>query len=201
MPGAKWVLFDFAGVLGLHQSERDRRYMLETAGVEASSFWEEYWRERQPYDAGTISAEEYWSRIGTRLQVKWTPPQITELIRLDVASWLRPNQSLLELVPELRASDFRLAILSNAPPELADAVEQLPWLSSFEQFVFSCRLGLTKPDVRCYEAALLQLRARPEDVHFFDDRRDNVAGAAVAGLRAFLFADPGDVGRLLHASC
>ncbi|MGW2539959.1 HAD family hydrolase [Kitasatospora sp. NPDC001574] len=200
MPGAEWVLFDFAGVIGLHQSELDKRHMLKTAGVESCGFWEEYWRVRQPYDAGAISAEEYWSSISTSLRVEFTPLQIKELTRLDVASWLRPNQSLLEVFPELTAHGFRLAVLSNAPSELANAVEHLPWLVPFERLVFSCRLGLTKPDVRCYEAALLKLRARPEDVHFYDDRRDNVEGAAVAGLRAHLFTDASDVKRLLHNS-
>ncbi len=60
----------------------------------------------------------------------------------------------------------------------------------FEHLAFSCFLGSVKPEPECYLAVLAMLGARPQDVIFFDDRPENVAGAAALGIRGVHFTTP-----------
>ncbi len=78
---------------------------------------------------------------------------------------------------------LRLAILSNAPAEVADEIDEAPWLAAFSRRFFSCRLKAVKPEAAAYRAVLDALGAEPGEVVFFDDRPANVAGAAAARNR------------------
>ncbi|HEY5986158.1 MAG TPA: HAD-IA family hydrolase, partial [Streptosporangiaceae bacterium] len=80
----------------------------------------------------------------------------------------------------------------NAPAEVAEAIIRLPVAAHFQGAAFSCFLGSAKPDPGAYLAALELFGASPSEVIFFDDRSENVAGAAALGMRAVLFTTPDD---------
>jgi putative hydrolase of the HAD superfamily len=94
------------------------------------------------------------------------------------------------VLPPGRDRGLELAILSNAPIEVAEAIDAAPWLDLFDPRVFSCQLGSVKPEPAIYAGVLEALPATPDDVVFFDDRPANVAGARAAGMTAYLFEDP-----------
>jgi putative hydrolase of the HAD superfamily len=183
------LLLDYAGVVSLHQSDEARSRLVMTAGADADRFWSVYWALRRPYDAGSLSANEYWDRVAKKLDLVWSDERSAELVRQDTQSWLRPNREVLEIVAAAGQRGMRLAILSNAPKELAEAVRRLEWMRPFTELLFSCELGLTKPDPECYTAAVAQLGVAAGEVLFVDDRPENVAGAESAGLRAMVFQD------------
>jgi putative hydrolase of the HAD superfamily len=90
----------------------------------------------------------------------------------------------------LAAAGLPLALLSNAPGELAEAISALPVAAYFGHLLFSCQLKLAKPDPECYNRALARLGASAQDVIFIDDRAENVAAAAALGLRSVHFTSP-----------
>jgi putative hydrolase of the HAD superfamily len=51
----------------------------------------------------------------------------------------------------------------------------------------SCYLGLRKPEPAIYKRALDILGKPPERVLFIDDRSENAAAAAAAGMKTILF--------------
>src|SRR4051812_39925898 len=165
-----WFLFDFAGVLGHHQTSQVRDLMSEIVGVDEADLTAAYWRHRQPYDAGLNSATVYWKRIIFDLGASVSDTAIEKLVRIDTESWLQPNHDTLTVVANLAESGAQLAILSNAPCELAAGIESRPWLAAFSQKIFSCRLRLAKPDPDSYKMALDTLGTEPRRVTFIDDR-------------------------------
>lgn len=192
----RWMLFDYAGVLSLPQSAPARAALEAAAMVDPDRFWAAFWQQRQPYDAGAVTAAQYWSSVAALAGADWSAGQMAELTGLDVASWLRPNTAVVGLLDRLRAGGYRLAVLSNAPVELADAASVLAWLAPFEHLFFSCHLRLTKPDPRCYRATLDRLQAEPDEVLFVDDREENVAAAVAIGLPAIQFTGQATVARI-----
>ena len=50
--------------------------------------------------------------------------------------------------------------------------------------VYSCEIGLAKPDPAYFEKAVAMIGAAPETVLFIDDKQENVDGARTAGLVA-----------------
>ncbi|HEY2577648.1 MAG TPA: HAD family phosphatase [Streptosporangiaceae bacterium] len=186
-----WVMFDFGGVICTPQPDGDLAAMAVAAGVSVPEFWSAYWPGRPAYDAAELTAVTYWQRVAALLGTTFTAAQIGELVQLDIASWGHLYPGTVQLIHDLRAAGTRLALLSNAPSEVARAIAGLPVLTGFEHLLFSCDFKAAKPDPGCFSQALARLGAPAEDVIFVDDRPENVTAAAGMGMRAIHFTDPG----------
>ena len=184
-----WVLFDYGGVICELQSDADRARLASASGGPAADFEAAYWRYRLDYDRATLDVTAYWQQIAADLGCSYGDAEIAELNRLDCASWLTLQPGTVELITGLAAAGQRLALLSNAPADVAEAVHALPVAGYFEHLVFSCAIKSAKPDRECFEAALAVLGAEPANVIFLDDRPGNVAAAAALGMVSFQFTD------------
>lgn len=191
--GGTWLLCDYGNVLSIDQPEAERLALASEAGLSEAAFAAAYWRHRDPYDRGMLTAAEFWSQVcGTHLG----PDRLARLVRLDVASWTHPRTASIEALARARRRGLRTALLSNAPIEIARAVEHLPWLGGVAPRLFSCDLGTAKPDRPAFVAALEAIGADPGEVVFVDDRADNVAAAAALGIATTLFRDPSQLDEL-----
>jgi len=182
-----WVLFDYGGVLCYPQSADDRDRLARAAGGRAADFDAAYWRYRLDYDRALLDATAYWQQVAAWLGTRFTGRQIAELSRLDTESWLHLQPGTVDLAAGLAAAGHRLALLSNAPEDVALAVPELPMAGHFQHLLFSCFLKTAKPDADCFRAALSVLGAQAASVVFLDDRADNVAAAAALGIRSLQF--------------
>lgn len=187
-----WLLFDYGNVISFPQPPQAVERLARAAGATVADFAPGYWKYRLAYDHAKLDAHGYWQRVGESLGRTFSAADIARLTSLDNDSWLDLNPGTVSLVQDLAASDGnRLALLSNAPAEVAKAVMALPVAALFEHCLFSCFLRLVKPDPAIFRAVLDRLGASAADVIFLDDRPENVAGAAEAGIRGVLFTDPG----------
>ena len=140
-----------------------------------------------PVRPGFDRPADYWRQVAGR---ELDPDEVAGIETVDVAGWSRPYGETLEIARRLADGGARLALLSNCPEPMAVAIDAMSWTDLIPRRFYSCRLGVTKPDPAIFETVLAQLGAAPADVTLVDDRPDNVAGAAAAGLRALLFTDP-----------
>jgi putative hydrolase of the HAD superfamily len=182
-----WVLFDYGGVLSQSQSDHDLAALARAAGAPVQDLQVPYWEWRRAYDLAELDTAAYWQQVGRVLGRSYTDATVGELSRLDSASWLRLQPETVALAEDLAAARVPLALLSNAPADVAAAVSRLPVLAPFGHLVFSCELKTGKPDAECYRATLETLGASAEQVIFIDDRPENVAGAAALGIRSVQF--------------
>jgi putative hydrolase of the HAD superfamily len=193
-----WVLFDYGGVICQPQLEAEVALLAQAAGGTVPAFSDGYWAYRLDYDRAELDAVTYWQKVGTGLGRSYTAAEIAELTRLDIASWQHLQPGTVTLIEDLAAAGHRLALLSNAPAEVADAVATLPVAAHFEYCTFSCYLPAAKPEPDCYRAVLAVLGASPAEVVFLDDRPENVTGAEAMGIRSVRFTGP-DQARLALA--
>jgi putative hydrolase of the HAD superfamily len=185
-----WVMFDYGGVVSHPPTQQDLALLAGIAGAAVPAFADVYWEWRRAYDLAELDVTEYWRQVGHSLGRSYGEAEVSELARLDCASWLRLQAGTVTLIEDLAAAGQPLALLSNAPDQLADAIRALPIAALFGQLIFSCQLKLAKPDPRCYNHALAMLGARAGDVIFIDDRAENVVAAAELGLRSVHFTSP-----------
>lgn len=190
-----WLICDYGEVISLPQPPGDLAAVESAAGAtDPEAFWASYWRHRPAYDRADVTSDQYWERV---LEA---PPASTDLRRLvaaDVQSWLHPNPESVQAVSELEARGVRLALFSNAPLDLAERLQDAPWLEPFSEKFFSCRIKATKPDAAAYNVILGELGIGAEDAVFVDDRPANVEGARAVGMRAFLFESAEQLAGLL----
>jgi putative hydrolase of the HAD superfamily len=185
-----WVMFDFGGVISHPPTQQDLVNLAKVAGVPVAAFVDVYWEWRSAYDLAELDVTGYWRQVGHSLDRSYGEAEISELARLDCAAWMRLQPGTVALIEDLAAAGLSLALLSNAPDELAEAIRALPVAALFGQLIFSCQLKLAKPDPRCYRTALTRLGASAGEVIFIDDRAENVTAAAELGLLSVHFTSP-----------
>ncbi len=184
------VILDFGGVLTLPQDPERAAEMARLCNLSAGDFRREYTTGRLELDRGSLSAESYWSRI---LAAGGVPPSarlMERLLELDVGSWIRINPCTLGWSRELRAAGVRTAILSNMPPRILALMRvepSLAWMGEFAVALFSCDVGMVKPEPAFYRLCLERLGAQASECVFFDDNEENARAGAALGMASFVF--------------
>lgn len=181
----RWLVCDYGGVLSHDQPPADRASLVALSGERReSAFWARYWRHRPAYDRADLRVEEYWAAVlGSAPAVD----RVADLVAADVAGWTHPNLEALAAADRAATRGFRRAVLSNAPTEVARAIDRLPWLAAFEPRLYSCDLRAIKPEPAVYRSLLATLGVDAGAVVFLDDREENVVAAAALGIEAHLF--------------
>ncbi|MBO2460867.1 HAD family hydrolase [Actinomadura violacea] len=183
----EWVVVDYGEVVCHAPPEDAVARIAGTVGGDPAAFWDAYWDGRAAYDLGTVDAAGYWGELCGRLGRAATPALLEVLVRLDLEMWSHLDEGTLQILRDLDARRVPLALLSNAPLEMARHIEAAPFAGLFRHRFFSADLRLAKPDPAIYAHVAGHLGAAPGDLTFVDDRPANVEAARAAGLRAFLF--------------
>ena len=181
------VLFDVGGVLltnGWDHGERAaamEHFHLDRAAFEA--------RHPAPYDAwerGAIPMKTYLDAT-----VFYEPRDFShdEFFAYMLSQSKVLADGGLGILGELAASDnCMVGALNNEARETNEyRFEKFGLRSHFKVALSSCYLGFRKPDVAIYERALDILGRPAGRVLFIDDREENVAGAAAAGMKVIRF--------------
>lgn len=189
MPSSRWdaVIFDYGRVLSLAPSEAELQQFAALVGVTEPPFFEIYSSTRLDYDAGRADFRQHWRAFAEAAGVELRPAQVERIAGMETLMWLRVNPEALALAREIKANGVRTAILSNIPHDLLAEVRKFSWLGEFEVKIWSCELGILKPDPAIYYACLDALDCRAERTLFFDDRANNVEAARDLGMEAHTF--------------
>ncbi len=190
MPSSRWdaVIFDYGRVLSVTPSDAEMQQFAALVGVPEPPFFEIYSATRHDYDRGRTDFRQHWQAFADAAGVQLGPAQVERIAEMETLMWLRVNADALALAREIKARGVRLAILSNMPHDLLAYVRrEFQWLDEFEVKVWSCELGVTKPDPAIYRHCLKALGCEPGQTLFFDDRPNNVEAARELGMEAHIF--------------
>jgi putative hydrolase of the HAD superfamily len=188
--GIQAVIFDYGNVLSCPQTSSDLNAMAERCGMPIRRFHDFYWKFRPAYDRGELKGASFWTSVTAEVGKTPTPNEVSELVSLDIQSWLHINQATMRWAGQLRRAGIRLALLSNMPFEIARYIEKdCAWVSYFDPLIFSCDLGSVKPELTIYKSCLARLNVLTDKVLFLDDRAENVAAAAQLGIPGLVFDD------------
>ena len=182
------VVFDFGGVLAWQPPDGHPESLRKICGLDRSIFDLEYRRQRPDYDRGAIDSREYWSRIMDSRGKPVEPGTLQSLFEVDTAGWTRINDQMLNWAGRLQEAGVRTGILSNMPRDIRTRIEsRFRWFDRFEVKVFSCDVGMNKPQAGIYRSCLDELQLEAGKVLFLDDSPENVKGAEQLGIKGVLF--------------
>jgi putative hydrolase of the HAD superfamily len=103
---------------------------------------------------------------------------------------LEPNPAMIELMRELKAAGYRMAMLTNNVREWEPLWRSmLPVDEIFATVVDSGFVGCRKPESKIYSIALERVGMPAESCLFVDDILVNCEGAEKAGMAAVHFQD------------
>jgi len=182
------VVFDYGGVLCHPPATAEIDKLAAMFGLPRDKFWRMYGRLRGPYDRGVIDAREYWRTMAQCAGVLLSEAQLASLEVIDLAMWSGYNESMLALAAQLKEAGIKTGILSNMLTGMLEKLRaEVDWLPLFDVQVYSCDLGLAKPDEAIYARVIEELGVAPSRTLFVDDLAANVDGARRAGLQALIF--------------
>ncbi|MBC9718229.1 HAD-IA family hydrolase [Streptomyces sp. TRM66268-LWL] len=132
--------------------------------------------------ADTPSRDAYHRFLLGRLGVEPAAELLAELVReVDPCTVLELYPDVLGTLDELRRRGVRMAVVSDAWPELPALHDRLGMAGYFEAYAISAVLGCTKPDPRMYRHASDALGLEPAQCLFVDDDPELVAAALALG--------------------
>jgi putative hydrolase of the HAD superfamily len=106
---------------------------------------------------------------------------------------LAPRPGALETLVELRAQGLRVGLITVCSEDVPDVWSDTPFVDLFDAAVFSCSVGMRKPDPRIYRLACEELGVEPVEAMFVGDgANDELAGAERVGMRSVLIHRDGE---------
>lgn len=188
------LIFDYGGVLVHDQTAEDRARLAAMAGVPEARFADLYWANRVDYDKDLLTAAQYWEGVAAAVGSTVDRTTLAQLVEIDTSSWMVFDSVMWEWIEQLRAGGKRIAMLSNMPRDLGNALKtRTDRLGKFDFVTLSYELRAAKPEPAIYERCLEGLGLAPENVLFFDDKIANVQGAELLGIRAMQFTGRDEV--------
>jgi putative hydrolase of the HAD superfamily len=116
---------------------------------------------------------------------------VLELRREYTRTALVPRPGAPETLRALKDRGLRAGLISVCSEEVPALWPRTQFAELFDSTVFSCSVGLAKPDPRIYRLACKELGVEPEDAMFVGDgANDELAGAVAVGMSAVLFVPP-----------
>ncbi|MBI4749082.1 MAG: HAD family phosphatase [Acidobacteria bacterium] len=182
------VIFDYGNVLCQPQPSEMIQEMANLCDIPTLQFQAGYYQFRHQYDLGFLDGSGYWQAFGSVAGFQISESTVEKLIALDNRSWAEPNFLMLDWVARLQNVGIQTAILSNMPVDMRCELSSLcHWLPKFEVEVYSCELGIAKPDPAIFELCINHLEVVPEEALFVDDRLENIKAAQALGLHSLIF--------------
>ena len=119
--------------------------------------------------------------------------ELVDWRRESTRALLSPRPGAVETLEALHARGHRLGLITVCSEDVPDVWSETVFANVFDATVFSCSVGLRKPDPRIYRIACEELSVEPEDAVFVGDgANDELAGAERVGMRAILIHRAGE---------
>lgn len=201
LSGIEAVVFDLFGTLVYEFPRADWDAWIDTAAavVEADpdafhGAWAATAIERQTGRAGDI--EENVRTVAARAGAWPSDSQIAEVLEARVAlyrKWFVPRPGAVEILRELRERAMPTALISMCAPDTPALWRGSPLAGLIDALVFSCEVGMRKPDPEIYLAATGRLGVDPAAcLYVGDGSYRELTGASAVGMRAILIRDPAE---------
>lgn len=188
------VIFDLWQTLvpwNLDEANRFYDRMAETVGVESTRFRRVWLAGRPNRETGPMA--DHVRGLFVELGVEGDVDQLLAMRREWTKRSLVPRPDALETLAELRRRGHRLGLISVCSEEVPRVWEETPLAGAFDELVFSCDVGISKPDPRIYEIACERLEVAPgESLFVGDGANDELPGAERVGMAALQLRAPGE---------
>lgn len=192
----KALIFDLGGVMvsdwnaqGEWSSYMARRLRVDLSRVKQALA--AHRADELAVEKGQLETRQFFERLWPALNtpVAFSDTLARELVVAPLQASVRVDQNMIGLLGGLRASGFKVGLLTNAFPEQIDFYMNF-WpqlLEAFDAVALSYDAGMIKPEEAFYEHILVKLGTHAGEAIFIDDNPENAAAAQEYGLTGLVF--------------
>ncbi|HEY55349.1 MAG TPA: HAD family hydrolase [Dehalococcoidia bacterium] len=201
------VIFDLFGTLVANFSVREHEgVLMEMASVlavpldEFIRLWIDTFHQRATGVLPTPEAEvEYiCQKLGTHVDEDKVKLAAQVRTNYTVRS-LTPRTGSVETLSHLKSKGLKTGLISDCSREVPALWGNTPFASLFDVTVFSCSVGMRKPDPRIYQIATEQLGVEPQDCLYIGDGSSHeLTGASQVGMHPVLLRIPDEESTDVH---
>ena len=188
------MIFDLWQTLvpwNLDEANRFYDTMADAVGVERGRFRKVWHAGRPSRETGPIA--DHLNALMAELDVEADVDELIELRREWAKRTLVPRPDALETLAELRRRGHLLGLISVCSEDVPRVWDETPLSGMLDQTIFSCDVGMSKPDPRIYAIACERLAVEPAECLFVGDgANDELPGAERAGMAALQLRAPGE---------
>jgi putative hydrolase of the HAD superfamily len=165
--------------------------LAEIWGADPETFHEAWLARRRERELGPI--EPHLRSIGEELGLTGDLEAVMTMRRDWTFESLVPREDAVPTLEELRRRGHLLGMISACSQDVPDVWARTPFGTLFDSIVFSCSVGVSKPDPRIYRLVCDELGVEPGDCLFVGDgANDELPGAERAGMTALQLRAPGE---------
>ena len=165
--------------------------MADAVGAPREQFEEVWLSGRAGRDTGPIGDSVRW--VFDQLGLDADPQVIIGMRRTWTRESLVPRPDAIPTLEALRARGHPLGLITVCSTDVAELWESSAFAGLFDATVFSCEVGISKPDPRIYEICCDHLDVQPGECLFVGDGANHeLPGAERVGMTAVQLRAPGE---------
>ena len=139
------------------------------------------------YESGAVNRGEFFEQICGAVGFQGGLAEFGGYFA-DIFTEIPP---MIALHAELRRRGFKTYIFSNTNDLAIEHVERnFPFFKNFDGYIYSCEVGVMKPDAKIYAAMEKLCGCSGKDIIYLDDRLENVQAGLARGWRAIPHETP-----------
>ncbi|MBN2077145.1 MAG: HAD-IA family hydrolase [Dehalococcoidales bacterium] len=192
----KVIIFDLFGTLVKNVLSSEYREMLveitDILSVEQDEFINLWLENSDDHMTGRINNADCLSLVCRKIGIEMKEElsgKCLEVFTDHVRLKLEPPASTLTTLSDLRERGYDIGLISNCSDEVSLLWNDSPLSSLIKDPVFSCSVGMKKPDIDIYLLAADKMRISPGECLFVDDSVEYLRGARQAGMTGVLIQD------------
>jgi glucose-1-phosphatase len=191
MPTARLraIIFDIGRVLIRVDVGRAMQGLASGSAMSAAELWSAIEKDPrwQDWQEGRMAPRDWYLHLSRRLKVGLSFEQFVEVWNRALDPTPIHDDSLFERL----SKRHRLALLSNTDPiHVAHMESAYSFFKYFPARIYSCTVGVSKPNPLIYREALKAVKAQAEEALYIDDLAAYVEAAQRLGLDGIQFQSP-----------
>jgi putative hydrolase of the HAD superfamily len=183
------VLFDIGGVLVSWRDAWLYHIVSEKFGVQEKILTGECEKEIVNLHTGKISENEFWRKIGKKVNSLELQKVKKSLIYDAFKDKAKLNNSILEMIKKIQESKIKVGVLSNLEKTTYAILEEFALLDSFEFQFYSHKTGFAKPDRKIFKYVLGNVPFKSSEIFFIDDKISNVQASNSIGIKSIKYTN------------
>jgi glucose-1-phosphatase len=192
------IIFDIGRVLVRIDLGRAMSGLAEAVAMSPEEVWSAL--EKHPtwldWQEGRMTPRDFWLSVNKRFGTALTFEQFTEIWNRVIDPKPIVDGTLLAAL----AKRYRLCLLSNTDPiHVAHLEATFEPMRYFPRRIYSCAVGVCKPNPLIYRAALEACQVVAKDALYIDDIPAYAEAARNLGLAAMVFTSPEQLSTDLQA--
>jgi putative hydrolase of the HAD superfamily len=109
------------------------------------------------------------------------------------AATMLPRSEAVEVLRGLKNQNLKIGLITDCSADAPSEWSRTPLAVWFDATVFSCLVGMRKPDPRIYQLALGKLGVKAQDsLYIGDGSSQELSGATAVGMTAVMLKIPGE---------